>query len=676
MPSTSTYFTESHLLWKPTLSAARATATDRFRQFVNRKRGLQLADYHALHKYSVEEYSFWVDLWEFLGIISSVPPGERIIKPSSNPQIPIWFPDARLNYAENLLFRRDDAIAITAGGEPSSAATKHYTYRELHALVRQMARAMRVSGLYAGDRVAAVLANKITAVVIALAATSLGAIFTITGPDIGVHAILDRYKQIQPKVLFVEAEMLYGGKVIDLRPKAAELIRTLREHGLDKGVVVGDNAGVEHSLSLTEFLSLDDKGALVFEQLPFSHPLFILFSSGTSGPPKCIVHSAGGILLQQKKELRLNFGVAPDDVFFQYTSTSWMVWNIMLVNLANGTRVVLYDGSPFYPDMRALLRFADEQGVTMLGTSPRFLGELRGQGITPDAIGAKFESLRTLSSTGAVLTPAMFAWTQRAFGDHVHLTSSCGGTDIGATFLTGSPALPVYAGETQCKSLGMDARVFDEAGRDIGETGLAGEMVCTRPHPSLPLFLWGDNAQNDKYIKTYYNTYPGIWRQGDFIVMNPQTKGFKILGRSDGVLNPSGVRFGAAEIYSVLEPFFSGLIADGICVGQKRAGIDEDERVLLFVKMREKGRLDDTLVREMKDAVRRGLSRRHVPEYIIEVDDIPYTSTGKRIEIAVKEIVSGSATNPSGAVVNPESLEQYYKYFRELGPVRRALSKL
>ncbi|KAJ7141328.1 acetoacetate-CoA ligase [Mycena epipterygia] len=654
----SSYFDESEPLWKPLQPLF--TAPERLRQLINRKHGLDLQDYHDLHKYSVETYTFWLDLWEFLGIISSVPPKTIMVK-GAIPEVPVWFPEVRMNYAENLLHRRDDAIAVTAGGE--NGVVRHYTFRQVRELVRQMACAMRHYGLKPGDRVAGVVNNTITAVVIGIATTSIGAIYSSTATDMGTHGILDRYLQITPKFVFAETEVVYAGKVIDLVPKMSEVFKTLQQHGLQHAIalpslVTGKEIAIPGSSFLSKFLAKDNGEDLIFEQFSFSHPLFILYSSGTSGPPKCMVHSAGGVLLQTKKEMHIQFDVGPRDTFFQYTTTGWMMWNVILTNLAVGSRLILYDGSPFYPDMRTLLKFVNDQGVSVFGTSPRFLAEIQGQGIKPLEL-ARFEALRLLSSTGAVLTAPMFVWTQKAFGETIQLTSGCGGTDICATFLSGNPALPVYAGETQSKSLGMDIQVFDPMGNNIEHTGVAGEMVVARPHPSLPLYFWGDEG-GKKYHKAYYDTYPGIWRQGDFIVINPVTKGIKILGRSDGVLNPSGVRFGAAEVYSVLEEF-SPELNDYLCVGQRRPQ-DVDERVLLFVKMREGYKFDDALIARIKTAIRTGLSPRHVPAYVFAVDDIPYTVNGKRIEIAVKEIVSGSDMKPSGTVANPESLKLYYKY--------------
>ncbi|KAF8199906.1 acetoacetate-CoA ligase [Mycena galopus ATCC 62051] len=671
LPPMASYFEDSKLLWKPVqISSA---VVEQLRHFVNQKHGLRLDNYHALHKYSVESYTFWLDLWEFFGIISSVPPGKKIIEKGTIPEVPVWFPEARLNYAENLLRRTDNSIACTAAGE--TGIVRHYTFRELRELVRQMACAMRRHGLQKGDRVAGVLNNTVNAIVIAMAAASIGAIYSCTATDMGTQGILDRYRQIKPRFVFADTEFSYGGSVVNLVPKITEVFRDLKDYGLQHAIalpslVTGKEIQIPNSSVLSKFLAMDDGQELIFEQLPFSHPLWILYSSGTSGVPKCMVHCAGGILLQHLKELRIHFNLKPGDKFFQYTTTGWMLWNVVLSSLAAGIHIVLYDGSPFYPDISTFLKFVSDQDVTVFGTSPRYLTEIRNQGINPLDVGT-FKSLRTLSSTGAVLTSPMFSWTQKAFGGNIHLASACGGTDICSPFVSGLCTLPVYAGETQCKSLGLDVQIFDPQGNNIEDTGVAGEMVCVRPHPSQPLYFWGDES-NKKYRASYFDMYPGIWRQGDFMVFNPITKGVKVLGRSDGVLNPSGVRFGAAEIYSVLEDF-SATIADVLCVGQRRPQ-DDDERVLLFLKMKEGHVLDDRFVWCLKNAIRTNLSARHVPAYVFAVDDIPYTSNGKRIEIAVKQIVSGVDTKPSGAVANPESLKLYYKY-RDL-PVNRLRAKM
>ncbi|TFK44324.1 acetoacetyl-CoA synthetase [Crucibulum laeve] len=657
------YFSQSKLLWKPHRPSD--ASSENLRRLVNRKHGLKLANYHDLHKYSVEDYTFWLDLWEHLAIISSVPPRkDNILVKGALDEVPIWFPDARLNYAENLLFRKDDGIACTASGE--LGLVTHYTYRELNERVRLMATALRLNGLKIGDRVAGIVTNSIDAIVIALAVASIGGIFSSTATDMGTQGILDRYRQIQPKFIFAETEVLYAGKVIDLLPKVTDVVQDLMNQGLQQAILLPSCVsgkqialkGVSKTTTLSAFLQTGDNRELLFEQLPFSQPLFILYSSGTSGKPKCIVHSAGGVLLQTKKDIKLSFNATPDDTYFQYTTTGWMMWAFMLTSLALGTRIILYDGSPFHPDLKTYLKFINDQGVSILGTSPRFLAEIQGRGIKPLEL-APFDALRTIASTGAVLTPPMFEWTQQTFGDKIHLVSTSGGTDICTSFVTGAPSLPVYTGEIQAKSLGMKVEVFDPVGNNIEHICQPGELVCTRPHPSLPVCFWGDE-NGQKFHDAYFSIYPGIWRQGDFMIVNPATKGIMILGRSDGVLNPSGVRFGSAEIYSVLEQYSESL-DDSLCVGQRRPQ-DKDERVLLFLKMRSGKTLTPTLESQIRESIKKALSARHVPAYIFETTDIPYTVNGKKIEIAVKQIISGSNLQPSGTVANPESLQLYYKY--------------
>uniref|UniRef100_A0A0W0FQT6 AMP-dependent synthetase/ligase domain-containing protein n=1 Tax=Moniliophthora roreri TaxID=221103 RepID=A0A0W0FQT6_MONRR len=669
------YFEHSRLLWKP--QDPESTNVEQLRLMINRTRGTNLKDFHDLHKYSVEDYNFWLDLWRFFRIISSESP-RTVLEPGIIPEIPTWFPGARLNYAENLLWRNDEGVACTACGE--SGKVVHYTFRELREDVARMASAMRANGLVVGDRVAAIITNSFTAVTIALATASIGAVFSSTATDMGTQGILDRYRQIQPKLVFAETEVLYAGKTIDLMPKVIEVIKDLNAKGLSRAILLPSTlteqerptSKLKNAVPLHEFLSTGKSEDLVFEQLPFNQPLFILYSSGTSGPPKCI-----GILMQTRRDINLGLDVKYGETYFQYTTTGWMMWTFMLATLSIGSRIILYDGSPFHPDARTYLKFINDQGVTQLGTSPRFLAEIQGQGIKPMEIGI-FKSLRILAVTGAVLTPPLFEWAFHAFGSRLHLTSMSGGTDICCGLVGSNPSGPVYVGEIQAKALGMKVEVFDPDGKNIEHTGEPGELVCTRPHPSLPIKFWGDTPDGKKLRETYFSFYSGIWRQGDFIVMNPVTKGFIMLGRrspdslfitkrgdllsinSDGVLNPSGVRFGSGEIYTVLESF-SSHIDDSICVGQRRPG-DKDERVLLFLKMRLGHPFTKVLENEICNAIRKSLSARHVPAYIFEVEDIPYTVNGKKIEIAVKQIVSGSSLKPSGTVANPESMQLYYKY--------------
>ncbi|KAJ7594475.1 acetoacetyl-CoA synthetase [Mycena floridula] len=652
------YFAQSRLLWKP--DHPEWTSIEILKRAINRKHGLNLEDYHELHAYSVTKpQDFWVDLWEHLGIISSVP-FNQVTVPGAVPEIPIWFPGARLNYAENLLSRNDDGIACTTCSE--TGRTADYSFKDLRRMVKEMAAALRAQGLTAGDRVAAIVVNSIQAVVVCLAAASLGAIFSTTAPDLGKQGILDRYRQIQPKFIFAESQVLYAGKTLDLCEKVAEIVQDLQSHGLQLTIMLPSAVTgkpcpfeVPNAQTLEKFLASGDNGELTFQQLPFSHPLCILYSSGTSGPPKCIVHSAGGVLMQCKKDILLSYDLRPNESYLQFTTTAWMMFLFSLHGLSCGARLVLYDGSPFHPDVRTYLKLISDLGVSVLGTSPRFLAEVHGRKIEPLQV-ASFKSLRLVMVTGAVLTPNLFSWAQKAFGE-IGLISASGGTDICS--VGGAANLNLYSGEIQAKALGMKVEILDELGRQV-EDGIAGELTCALPHPSLPLKFWGDSPDRKRLLDTYWSTY-GRWKQGDWMVINPVTKGILILGRSDGVLNPSGVRFGSGEIYTVLEQF-AYCLDDFICVGQRRPQ-DVDERVLLFLKLHPGYQLTPELQNKIRSAIRRDLSARHLPAFIDQVEEIPYTVNGKKIEIAVKQIVSGTTLlKPSGTVANPQSLELYKKY--------------
>ncbi|KAN0138379.1 acetoacetate-CoA ligase [Lactarius tabidus] len=662
-------FASSRLLFQP--SATHDSRPDALRRFINRKHGLHLKDYSELHEYSVTDYTFWLDLWQFLGIISSVPP-TKVLEEGYIKEVPRWFPGARLNYAENLLWRVDDGIAITEFNETGHVAS--YSYRELRELVRKFASALKFHGLQPGDRVAAIIANRAIAVAITLATASLGGIFTNIATDMSVQGTLERSQQVLPKFIFSETEAIKAGKFTDLIPKISEVVQGLSSEGLCHVILLpGIKSGREVSQeilttiplskTLSEFVASDDGRPLTFEQLPFDHPLCIMYSSGTTGPPKGIVHSGGGVLIQSKKEWVANRNIRMDETWFHTTSTAWVSWLRMLTVLGCGARIITYEGSPFYPDVKKFLKFIDEQNVNVFGTMPRLFSELQTRGILPRRDIGKFEALRTITCTGYVLTAPRHEWLQGAFNDHAVCGAGSGGTDVCGFFVGPIDSYPVYAGEMQGKVLGMAVGIFDEAGKDISETGVAGELVCTRPHPSLPVRFWGDDARGSKFLKAYYDTYPGIWHHGDFIAMNPRTKGYIIVGRSDGVLKPTvGLNFGPDEIYVVLErPKFSARIEDAICVGQRRLQ-DEDDRVLLFIKMRAGHKLDLPFEEAICAAIESSLSERHVPAYIFEVEEIPYTVNGKKIETVVTKIVSGNQFVPSATVANPGSLESYYKY--------------
>ncbi|KAF8639529.1 hypothetical protein AX17_001434 [Amanita inopinata Kibby_2008] len=659
------YFTQSQQLWAPDESVRTRSSVEELRRYINQRHNLKLANFHELYQFSVSDYAFWEDLWKYLDIRCSVPHSRLLEKGKLLKEIPTWFPGARLNYAENILIRNDDAIACTESNDLGAVA--NYSFRELRERVQIIASALISYGLREGDRVAAIVTNSFTAVALALATTSIGAIYSTTATDIGIHGVLDRYRQIQPKFLFADVESVYAGKIVNLVEKVTEIIKDLSGYGLQMAVLFpGSVSGVDatvigcpNTISLAEFLRNASERPLTFAQLPFDHPAFILYSSGTSGKPKCIVHSAGGVLLQSKKDIKLGLSCRPGDTFFQYTSTGWMMWTFMLSTLACGGRLILYEGSPFHPSVQDFLRFIDDQKVNYLGTSPKFLAEIQNRNLNPLDI-APFKSLRTIVSAGAVLTPALHTWAQSAFGRNKYIYTASGGTDICATFVSYAPTLPVHAGEIQAKTLGMKIEVFDSVGNNIEDTGRPGEMVCTRPHPSLPIRFWGDEY-GEKLRAAYFDMYPGVWRQGDFTVVNPRTQGLIILGRSDGVLNPAGIRFGSSEIYNILESF-SPRIEDTLCVAQRRPGIDTDERVLLFIKMQPGHKFSSGLMEKIKDAIRSGLSRRHVPAWIGEIQDIPYTINGKKVEIAVKQIVSGVDVQPTATIQNPKSFDLYYKY--------------
>ncbi|KZS98598.1 acetoacetate-CoA ligase [Sistotremastrum niveocremeum HHB9708] len=657
-----TQWTVPKQIWKhPNPSHSRP---EQFRRFVNHKHGLNLKDYHELHNYSISDWTFWKDLWDYLGIISSVPPTKVIIE-APLIESPEFFPGSRLNYAENILIRNDDSVSCTVARE--SGHFSQYTSREIREKVRRMANAMRANGLKVGDRVAAVVTNSIDAIVIAMAAASIGAIYSSTATDMGAQGVLDRYKQIKPKFVFAETEVIYAGKLVDLTPKISHVVEELKHHGVDHVIllpstVTGKDLKIKSdfkTLTLAQFLSTGKDVPLVFEQLPFNHPLIILYSSGTSGPPKCIVHSAGGILMQTKKDVALGLDMWWGDTYFQYTSCAWMMWNAMLGGLAVGGRLILYDGSPFHPDIKQFLKFVSDQKVTHFGTSPRFVGEIQGRGIKPLELGS-FEALRMFFVTGAVVTPPVYEWAASVLPPTTHVMSATGGTDICSTFVGACTSMPAYAGEFQVKVLGMKTEVYDYDGKVIDDTGRKGELVCSRAHPSIPLGFWGDVGRK-KFFDAYFARFPGVWTHGDFIAINPTTKGLLIFGRSDGVLNPSGIRFGSAEIYAVIDKY-TAIIEDTICIGQRRPQ-DKDERVLLFVKMRDSKILTEALKADIRESIKQALSARHVPAYIFQVEEIPLTVNNKKIEIAVKQIVSGATMKPSGTVANPESLQLYYKYF-------------
>ncbi|TPX55051.1 hypothetical protein PhCBS80983_g05642 [Powellomyces hirtus] len=643
---------QPQLLWTP--KAPEQTHMEKFRAFVNKKHGVKLENYHALWQWSVDSYEdFWAAVWEYCKVRTSVNYTRVIEEGVPMDKIPKWFPGARLNFAENLLVRKDDHIALIGAGE--AGITNKLTYAELHEQVRACAAALIGLGIKTGDRVAGYLPNCPETIVVFLAVTSIGAIWSSASPDFGTTGVLERFTQIRPKILFSVNAVMYNGKAHDHLDKLKEVVDGL--DCLEKVVILPfvdrafDASSISQGVTYAEFLKKDDGRALKFAQLPFEHPLVILFSSGTTGKPKCIVHSAGGVLIQHLKEHVIHGDMTEKDVFLYYTTTGWMMWNWLVSGLVAGGTVVAYDGSPFKPTPNRLWDLCDELKISVFGTSAKYIQSLQEARVTPMKT-HKLEDLRIIYSTGSPLKPESFDYVYQQIKKDVLLGSITGGTDIVSLFAGHNAALPVYRGEIQCRCLGMSIEAWDDAGKNV--TDQSGDLTCTKPFPVMPVYFWNDEG-NKKYHGAYFDRFPGVWYHGDFVLINSTTGGVTMLGRSDGTLNPSGVRFGSAELYNILDEFPQ--MADTLVVGQKRG---DDERVILFCKMVEGQEFTDELVESIKLAIRSRLSARHVPAIIMPIADIPHTVNGKKVEVAVKRIISGETLIPSGTLVNPESLKLYY----------------
>jgi len=643
-------------IWTPTHAQVEATNMYRFMQHVNEKLGLLIDTYDKLWHWSVAEISdFWAEVWEFVGIEGSSPFAKVIDDPKKMPGAK-WFEGARLNFAANLLCAgKDDQIAIIFRGE-AMTESRRITYAELRNEVAIVAAGLRARGVTAGDRVVGFMPNVPETIVAMLAAASIGAIWSSCSPDFGIKGVLDRFARLEPKVLFCADGYSYNGKTFDSLEKVAGIFAELTSH---PDVVVvpytrdrADLSALPNAVHYEDFKKGVGEAvpALEFEQLPFDHPIYIMFSSGTTGLPKCIVQSAGGVLMNQLKEQVLHVDLKPADHIFYFTTCGWMMWNWLVSALGVGTTVVLFDGSPFYPNPSALWQLAQDEKVSVFGTSAKYLAALEKEGVRP---GREFDlsNLRAVLSTGSPLSEELFEFVYRDIKDDLLLASISGGTDLNGCFAGGNPMGPVYRGELQCRQLGMDVHSFDECGKPV--IGQKGELVCTSAFPSMPIYFW-DDEDGSKYREAYFAEYPGIWRHGDFIEIN-ERGGVKIFGRSDATLNPGGVRIGTAEIYRQIESMNE--ILDSIVIGQDW---DEDDvRVVLFVKMREGFELDDELRGRIRKLVRTNCSPRHVPAKIIQVADIPYTISGKKVELAVRKVVHGEEVKNRDALANPESLECY-----------------
>ena len=637
-------------LWTPSPEAAARTGMARFMRLAGKR------DYAELHRWSVEHAEdFWELVWRF-GQVRGEPGLRRLINADRMPGA-TWFPEGKLNFAENLLRERDASLAISFWGE--DRVKRQLSRRQLYDLVSRLAQALAALGVKKGDRVAGYLPNLPESVAAMLATASLGAIWSSCSPDFGVQGVLDRFGQIEPKVLFCADGYLYGGKEFDTQEKVREILAQLPS--VERCVVLPYlHARPTAGVGLEEFLAPYAARDIRFEHVEFNHPLYILYSSGTTGVPKCIVHGTGGTLLQHLKEQRLHSDVRAGDRLFYFTTLGWMMWNWLVSGLASGAALLLYDGSPFVGRGRILFDFAEAEGMTHLGTSAKFIDAIAKIDLRPKET-HRLERLRAILSTGSPLVAEGFDYVYRAIKDDVCLSSISGGTDIVSCFVLGNPMLPVWRGEIQCKGLGMAIEVFDEQGRPLA--GEKGELVCTRPFPSMPVGFWND-PDGAKYRAAYFEKYPNVWRHGDWCEITAHG-GIVIYGRSDAVLNPGGVRIGTAEIYRQVEQVEE--VLESIVVGQDwPPQKPEDVRVVLFVKLKDGVQLDDALANRIRKRIRDNTTPRHVPAKILQVLDIPRTKSGKIVELAVRDVVHGRQVKNAEALANPEALA-HFKGRQELG---------
>ncbi|MCC7076395.1 MAG: acetoacetate--CoA ligase [Acidimicrobiia bacterium] len=633
-------------LWTPD---ATRVETARLTAFA-RGLGRDPSDYAGLHALSVEDPDgFWEEVWRFCGVRGD--PGATVYEPAPDMMRARFFPDARLNFAENLLRREDESAAVVFAREDGLRRT--WSWAELRGRVAALRGALVSAGIGPGDRVAAWMPNSPEAVAVLLAAAAVGATFSSTSPDFGTSGVVDRFGQIEPRVLFGVDAYLYGGKEHDCLGRLGEI--EARIPAVERTVVVPhvdprpDVSRLRNGVLWDDFIANGDDD-LEFEPLPFDHPLVILYSSGTTGIPKCIVHRAGGILLQHLKEHGLHGDIRPGDRLFYFTTTGWMMWNWLTSALASGATIVLYDGSPFHPDPHVLFDLADEVGVTHFGTSAKWIDAIAKAGLEP-ARTHDLGSVRTLFSTGSPLAPEGFDYVYGSVKADVHLASISGGTDLCGTLVGGNPTAPVWRGEIQCAALGMDIRVFEADGSEA-PTGTKGEIVCTRPFPSMPLRFWGD-GNGSRYRRAYFERFPGVWNHGDFVSATAHG-GYVVHGRSDATLNPGGVRIGTAEIYRVVEQFDE--VLEAIVVGQEWGS---DTRVVLFVRLAPGIELDDALVARIKARIREETTPRHVPARVLAVPDIPRTKSGKITELTVRDVIHGREVLNTDALANPEALDHF-----------------
>ncbi len=638
-------------LWTPSPDRVAAANLTGFRDRISERHGVDLPDFAALYDWSIDNLeAFWTALWDECGVIAETR-GERVLVDGDKMPGARFFPDARLNYAENLLRRRDDGTAIVFWGEDK--VRRRLSFEELYDLVSRLAQALRAEGVGPGDRVAGYVPNMPEAIIAMLATATIGAVWSSASPDFGVRGVLDRFGQIEPKVLFAADGYFYNGKTLDGVDRLAEIQSALPT--VRRTVIIpyiGESPAVDRvatGITLGDFIAPFAAGEIDFLRHDFNAPLYIMFSSGTTGVPKCIVHGAGGALLQHLKEHRLHCDIRRDDRVFYFTTCGWMMWNWLVSALASEATLLLYDGSPFYPDGNILFDYADAEAMTLFGTSAKYIDALSKHGYRP-ADTHRLDSLRALTSTGSTLVPESFDYVYRAIKQDVQLASMSGGTDLVSCFALGDPTGPVWRGEVQCRGLALAVEVFDDDGRPL--RGEKGELVCTKPFPPMPLGFWGDD-DGRKYHDAYFDRFPNVWCHGDFVELT-EHGGLIFYGRSDATLNPGGVRIGTAEIYRQVEALDQ--VVEALVIGQDW---DNDVRVVLFVRLRDGLTLDEELIKAIKTSVRGGASPRHVPAKVVQVDDIPRTKSGKITELAVRDVVHGRPVKNQEALANPAALKLY-----------------
>ncbi|MEX1222042.1 MAG: acetoacetate--CoA ligase [Idiomarina sp.] len=633
------------MMWQPSADTiADARMTD-FLQHIDKSYDLGLANYADLHQWSVQhKEEFWSQVWDYFDVVGDK--GKTILENGEKMPGANWFPQAKLNFAENLLRHKDDHLALIFRGE--NGTRQQLTYAELYGEVAALAASFRAHGVKAGDRIAGMLPNCIETVVAMLATTSIGAIWSSCSPDFGVQGVLDRFGQIEPKLFITVDGYFYNGKTIDLADKTQAILQAIDsiEHTLVVNFTGNYQGAKQNGMHAWQDFLDADATSIDFAPMSFNDPLYIMFSSGTTGVPKCIVHGIGGTLLQHYKEHGLHTDLDRDDTLFYFTTCGWMMWNWLVSGLALGATLVLFDGSPFAPKPEVLWDIADEENISVFGTSAKYLSALEKAGVKP-AESHELESLRALLTTGSVLPPESFDYVYRDIKQDVCLSSISGGTDIVSCFALGCPILPVYRGELQCRGLGLAVDIFDDQGNPVREQ--KGELVCTQSFPCMPIGFWNDD-NGERYYNAYFARFDNIWAHGDYAELT-EHDGVVIYGRSDAVLNPGGVRIGTAEIYRQVEKVDA--VLESIAVGQQ---YDGDERVVLFVKLRDGIQLNDELQQEIRRTIRANATPRHVPAIIAQVDDIPRTISGKIVELAVRQVIHGETVKNTDALANPEAL--------------------